>query len=57
MCNLRMLTLYSVTFKEGDDRPPREYLVEWVTQNFAVNASGPNQKKIQRGIFGVTIHK
>jgi hypothetical protein len=26
MCNLRMLTLYSKTFKEGDDRPPKEYL-------------------------------
>lgn len=26
MCNLRMLTLYSYTYKEGDDRPPREYL-------------------------------
>lgn len=26
MCNLRMLTLYSKTYKEGDDRPPKEYL-------------------------------
>lgn len=25
MCNLRMLTLYSKTFKEGDDRP-----VKWI---------------------------
>ena len=26
MCNLRMLTLYAQTYKEGDDRPPKEYL-------------------------------
>lgn len=26
MCNLRMLTLYSKTYKEGDDRPPKEYM-------------------------------
>ena len=26
MCNLRMLTLYSKTFTEGDDRPPKEFL-------------------------------
>lgn len=26
MCNLRMLTLYAETYREGDDRPPREYL-------------------------------
>lgn len=26
MCNLRMLTLYSKTYLEGDDRPPAEFL-------------------------------
>lgn len=25
MCNLRMLMLYSKAYKEGDDRPPKEY--------------------------------
>jgi hypothetical protein len=24
MCNLRMLTLYAKTYKQGDDRPPKE---------------------------------
>ena len=26
MCNLRMLTLYSKTYREGDDRPPKELM-------------------------------
>lgn len=26
MCNLRMLTLYSKTYPEGDDRPPKELM-------------------------------
>ena len=26
MCNLRMLTLYSKTYIEGDDRPPKELM-------------------------------
>ena len=26
MCNLRMLTLYSKTYLEGDDRPPKELM-------------------------------
>jgi hypothetical protein len=26
MCNLRMLTLYASTYKEGDDRPPQELM-------------------------------
>ena len=26
MCNLRMLTLYAKTYKEGDDRPPKELM-------------------------------
>jgi len=26
MCNLRMLTLYSKTYQEGDDRPPKELM-------------------------------
>lgn len=26
MCNIRMLTLYSKTYPEGDDRPPKELL-------------------------------
>lgn len=26
MCNLRMLMLYSKTYQEGDDRPPKEML-------------------------------
>lgn len=26
MCNLRMLTLYTHTYPEGDDRPPREFM-------------------------------
>jgi hypothetical protein len=26
MCNIRMLTLYSKTYPEGDDRPPKEYM-------------------------------
>ena len=26
MCNLRMLTLYSKTYPEGDDRPPKEFM-------------------------------
>lgn len=26
MCNIRMLTLYSKTYLEGDDRPPKELL-------------------------------
>ena len=26
MCNIRMLTLYSKTYLEGDDRPPKEYM-------------------------------
>lgn len=26
MCNLRMLTLYSKTYPEGDDRPPQELM-------------------------------
>ena len=26
MCNLRMLTLYSKTYKEGDNRPPKELM-------------------------------
>ena len=26
MCNLRMLTLFSKTYKEGDDRPPKEFV-------------------------------
>ena len=26
MCNIRMLTLYATTYKEGDDRPPKEYM-------------------------------
>jgi hypothetical protein len=26
MCNLRMLMLYSRTYKEGDDRPPKDLL-------------------------------
>jgi len=26
MCNLRMLTLFAVTYPEGDDRPPREFM-------------------------------
>lgn len=28
MCNLRMLTLYAKTYKEGDDRPPAELFKE-----------------------------
>jgi len=28
MCNLRMLMLYSKAYKEGDDRPPKEYFSE-----------------------------
>lgn len=26
MCNIRMLMLYSKTYKEGDDRPPKELM-------------------------------
>ncbi len=26
MCNARMLTLYSYTYKDGDDRPPKELI-------------------------------
>ena len=26
MCNIRMLMLYSKTYKEGDDRPPKDML-------------------------------
>jgi hypothetical protein len=26
MCNLRMLTLYSKTYPEGDDRPPKDLM-------------------------------
>lgn len=26
ICNLRMLTLYSKTYPEGDDRPPKEFM-------------------------------
>lgn len=33
ICNLRMLTLYSKTYKEGDDRPPIEYMYEQITQD------------------------
>lgn len=32
ICNLRMLTLYSKTYKEGDDRPPIEYMYEQISQ-------------------------
>jgi len=34
MCNLRMLTLYSRTYKEGDDRP-KEWLGEFQQTNGA----------------------
>jgi hypothetical protein len=37
MCNLRMLTLYSRTFKEGDDRP-----TQWIgTKNEQSDAKDP----------------
>jgi hypothetical protein len=26
MCNLRMLVLFSETYREGDDRPPRQWM-------------------------------
>jgi hypothetical protein len=26
MCNLRMLTLYTKSYPEGDDRPPKEFM-------------------------------
>lgn len=32
MCNLRMLTLYSKTFQEGDDRP-----VEWLNKRLSLD--------------------
>lgn len=32
MCNLRMLTLFSKTYKEGDDRPPIEYMYQQISQ-------------------------
>jgi len=28
MCNLRMLTLFSKTYIEGDDRPPKQWMPE-----------------------------
>lgn len=34
MCNLRMLTLYSRTFKEGDDRP-----IKWIGEQDAKQAT------------------
>lgn len=32
MCNIRMLALYSKTYLEGDDRPPRELMNESVSK-------------------------
>lgn len=31
-CNIRMLILYSKTYPEGDDRPPKEYMVKRLTK-------------------------
>ena len=31
-CNIRMLILYSKTYPEGDDRPPKEYMAKRLTK-------------------------
>jgi len=33
MCNLRMLVMFSKTYKEGDDRPPKEYMYQNLSEN------------------------
>ena len=33
MCNLRMLVMFSKTYKEGDDRPPKEYMYQNLPEN------------------------